>query len=75
MLKVTFETRYKVKQGHKMVEKRSTIVEDHKNEADARLRALALNWTVVSVEVLCSCESGGNIGPWHETNCIKYIPF
>lgn len=48
-LKVTYESKYKVKEGRKWVTKVSQFEEMHRSEADARLRALALNWTIVLI--------------------------
>lgn len=50
MKTVTFKTYYKVKEGRKWVEKSSEIVEQVKTEADAKLRALALNWIIIKIE-------------------------
>jgi hypothetical protein len=50
MIKVTYKSNYKVKEGRKWVEKTSQWDEVIKTEADARLRALALNWQIVKVE-------------------------
>jgi hypothetical protein len=50
MLKVTFSTQYKVKEKRKWVEKTSYIVENIKDESSARLRAMALNWSIVKIE-------------------------
>lgn len=51
-MKVTYRATYKVKQGRKMVEKVSEWTEEIKTEADARLRALALNWQIVKLETV-----------------------
>lgn len=51
-IKVTFKSNYKTKEGRKWVEKTSTIVETMDANADYKLRALALNWQVVSVEAV-----------------------
>lgn len=48
-LRVKFKSFYKVKQGRKWVEKVSEFTEDHKSEADVRIRALALNLTIVEI--------------------------
>lgn len=50
MLKVTFKATYPAKEGRKWVTKASTWVELIKTEADARLRALALNWEIIKIE-------------------------
>jgi len=50
MFKVTFQSQVKVKEGRKWVTKTFTNVEEHTSEANYRLRALALNWSIVSVE-------------------------
>jgi hypothetical protein len=50
MLKVTFESSYKVKEGRKWVNKTSQWDEFIKDEEDAKLRALALNWQIVKME-------------------------
>lgn len=50
MLKVTFKSEYKVKENRKWVTKISEWTEEIKTEADARLRALALNWQIVKIE-------------------------
>lgn len=52
MLKVTFKAVYKVKIGRKYVEKTSTWTEDIKDEGSARLRAMALNLEIVSMETV-----------------------
>ncbi|MEZ0208842.1 MAG: hypothetical protein ACAH17_01540 [Candidatus Paceibacterota bacterium] len=49
-IKVTFKSVYKAKEGRKWVEKTSLIVETMNATADYKLRAMALNWQVVSVE-------------------------
>lgn len=51
MLKVTYKKTYQVKEGRKMVNKTSQWEEFIKTEADAKLRAMALNWEIVKVEV------------------------
>lgn len=51
MVKVTFKAECEVKEGRKWVKKSFEFTETHKTEVDARLRALALNWHIVSVEV------------------------
>ena len=51
-IKVTFKSVYKAKEGRKWVQKESLIVETMSAVADYKLRALALNWQIVSVEVL-----------------------
>lgn len=50
MFKVTYKAQYQVKEKRKLVNKVSIWTEDVKSEADARLRAMALNWTIVSLE-------------------------
>lgn len=50
MLKVTFRKTYQVKDGRKMVSKTSEWTEEIKTEADAKLRAMALNWEIVCIE-------------------------
>ena len=50
MIKVTFESNYKVKEGRKWVDKTSQWNELIKTESDAKLRALALNWQIVKME-------------------------
>lgn len=52
MIKVTFRSEYKVKQGRKMVYKISEWTEEIKTEADAKLRAMALNWQIVKIEAV-----------------------
>lgn len=52
MLKVTFFKKYQIKEGRKMVQRESTWTEEIKDEASARLRAMALNWTIVSMELV-----------------------
>lgn len=52
MLNVTFKSTYQVKQGRKMVAKTSEWVEQIQDEASARLRAMALNWQIVNIEVV-----------------------
>lgn len=52
MLKVTFQSTVKVKQGRKLITKTFQNVEEHKTEADAKLRAMALNWQIVSIETV-----------------------
>ena len=52
MLKVTFKKTYQVKEGRKMAFKTSQWEELIKNEADAKLRAMALNWEIVKMEVV-----------------------
>lgn len=51
VVKVVFKAECEVKEGRKWVKKSFEFTETHKTEADARLRALALNWHIVSVEV------------------------
>jgi hypothetical protein len=51
MLKVTFKKQYQVKEGRKWVSKISEWDEFIKNEADAKLRAMALNWEIVKMVV------------------------
>lgn len=50
MIKVTFQSTYKVKEGRKWVEKTSVWSEVVKTESDAKLRAMALSWTILSME-------------------------
>lgn len=51
MIKVTFRTFYKVKVKRKWVDKTGEIVEYITGtEQDARIRAMALNWTIVKIE-------------------------
>lgn len=50
MFKVTFKKSYQVKEGRKWVTKVSEWNETIKTEADARLRAMALNWEIVKIE-------------------------
>lgn len=50
ILKVTFQSNYKVREGRKWVDKTSQWDELIKTESDARLRALALNWQIVKME-------------------------
>lgn len=50
MLKVTFKKSYQIKEGRKWVTKTSQWVEGIKTEADAKLRAMALNWEIVKME-------------------------
>ena len=50
MYKVTFEASYQVKEGHKWISKVSRWDEIIKTEADARLRAMALNWSIIRIE-------------------------
>jgi hypothetical protein len=52
MLKVTFQSQYQTKQGRKKVTKISQWEEIIKTEADAKLRAMALNWQIIKIEVL-----------------------
>lgn len=52
MLKVTFKKQYKVKEGRKWVLKVSQWDETIKTEDDARLRAMALNWEIVTMEAV-----------------------
>ena len=47
---MTFKAVYKVKRGRKMIETVSEFMEMHKNESDAKLRAMALNWQIVKIE-------------------------
>lgn len=49
MFKVIFKTTYKVKEGRVWVQKHSTFEEIVKSEADAKLRAMALNWQIVQI--------------------------
>ena len=50
MFKVTFEKSYQIKKGRKLVTKVSRWEEIIKTEADARLRAMALNWSIIRIE-------------------------
>lgn len=50
MIKVTFRATYQRKEGRKWVTKVSEWAETVKTEADARLRAMALNWEIVKIE-------------------------
>ena len=50
MLKVTFESKCKVKENRRWVMKTFRFEEQHKTKSDAQLRALALNWTIVKIE-------------------------
>lgn len=50
MLRVTFKAECEVKEGRNWVRKAFEFQETHKSEADARLRALALNWLILKVE-------------------------
>ena len=50
MFKVTFKSNYKVKSGRKWVEKTSVWSENINTESDAKLRAIALNWIIISME-------------------------
>lgn len=50
MLKVTFQASYPVKQGRRWVQKVSQWDEMVKTEADAKIRANALNWVIVKIE-------------------------
>lgn len=50
MFKVTFKKSYQTKEGRKWVTKTSEWVESIKTEADAKLRAMALNWEIVEIE-------------------------
>jgi hypothetical protein len=52
MFKVTFTKTVQVKQGRKMVSKTYENVETHTSEANYRLRAMALNWQIKSVEAV-----------------------
>lgn len=52
MFKVTFTKTVQVKQGRKMVSKTFENTEIHKSEADYRLRAMALNLQIKSVEAV-----------------------
>lgn len=51
MIKVTFGATYRVKEGKRWVEKTSQWVETIDNEASAKLRALALNWYIIKIEL------------------------
>lgn len=50
MFKVTYKSIYKVKSGRKWAEKSSQWEETIKDESSAKLRALALNWHIVSIK-------------------------
>ncbi|MEM4360297.1 MAG: hypothetical protein QXT45_07175 [Candidatus Bilamarchaeaceae archaeon] len=50
MFRVTFKKTYQVKNGRKLVTKTAQWNETIKIEADARLRAMALNWEIVKIE-------------------------
>jgi hypothetical protein len=50
MIKVTFKKSYQIKEGRKWVIKVSEWEEVIKTEADAKLRAMALNWEIVKIE-------------------------
>ena len=50
MIKVTYQAQYQVKQGRRWVSKISTWTEEVKTESDAKLRAMALSWTIISME-------------------------
>lgn len=62
MLKVTYKSSFKVKEGRKWVEKGSQwdeVIEQSSQfptiesmKAGAKLRALALNWQIVKMEVV-----------------------
>lgn len=53
MKKVTFKTQCKVKEGRKWVTKEFEVVEfTSADEQSIRLRAMALNWTLVKIEVM-----------------------
>ena len=52
MLKVTYKKSYQVKEGRKWITKVSEWDETIKTEADAKLRAMALNWEIVKMEVV-----------------------
>jgi len=47
-IKVTFQTQVKIGKTVKTY----TNVEEHTTEANARLRAMALNWTIVKMEAI-----------------------
>ena len=49
-IKVTFESNYRVKEGRKWIDKTSQWDEFIKDEKEAKLRALALNWRIVKIE-------------------------
>lgn len=51
MFKVTFKSTCKVKEGRKWVLKSFEWVEFIKTESDAKLRAMALNWQIVRIEI------------------------
>lgn len=52
MVKVTYRSSYKVKQGRKWVDKVSEWQESIKDESSAKLRAMALNWQIVKMEAV-----------------------
>jgi hypothetical protein len=41
-----------VREGLKIIEKKSTVIEQHETEAEAHFRAKALNWIIISIEPL-----------------------
>ncbi len=52
MLVVTYQAETPVKQGRKWINKTQQWKEIIATEDAAKLRALALNWTIVSIEVV-----------------------
>jgi hypothetical protein len=52
MVQVTYRSAYKVKQGRKTIQKVSEWTEQAPDEASAKLRAMALNWQIVKMEVV-----------------------
>jgi len=51
-IKVTFRVNTKFKENRKWVNKVIEFNEEHKNESEAKLRALALNWQIIKIENL-----------------------
>ena len=52
MKRVTFKVKTKIKENRKWIEKTYTIVEyTDADDSAIRLRALALNWELISIEV------------------------
>ena len=52
MLKVTFKSTYKVKEGRYWITKTSEWTEEIRSESDAKLRAMALNWQIIKIEAI-----------------------
>lgn len=50
MKRVTFKKVWTKKEGRKLVTVISEWTEEVKTEADAKLRAMALNWDIVKIE-------------------------